>query len=80
MLAPHILGATAVAAYTYMAMVPLIQPPIIKALTTEEELPKATPLIGMLMAGNLLKVCGVIDRLVETASTSFVDILTIVED
>jgi len=36
-LAPHLIGATAVAAYTYMAMVPIIQPPIIKALTTKEE-------------------------------------------
>jgi len=36
-LAPHLIGATAVAAYTYMAMVPIIQPPVIKALTTKEE-------------------------------------------
>lgn len=109
MLAPHILGATAVSAYTYMAMVPLIQPPVIKALTTKEErqrympptlrpvsdteallfplivaiivcllVPKATPLIGLFMAGNLFRVCGVTDRLAETASTSFVDMLTII--
>ncbi len=107
-LAPHILGATAVAAYSYMAMVPIIQPPIIKLLTTKQEraiymkptlrpvsnrerllfpiictiivillVPKSAPLIGMLMFGNLLRVCGVTDRLANTASESFIDILTI---
>ncbi|MHC1566377.1 MAG: sodium ion-translocating decarboxylase subunit beta [Candidatus Syntropharchaeia archaeon] len=108
MMAPWILGPTAVAAYTYMAMVPIIQPPIIKLLTTKEErqiymkptlrpvskreqllfpiiaaiviillVPKSAPIIGMLMFGNLLRVSGVTDRLADTASTSFIDILTI---
>ena len=107
-LAPHLIGATAVAAYTYMAMVPIIQPPIIKALTSKKEraiymkpqlrpvskmekvifsiigaiiiillVPKAAPLIGMFTLGNLLKECGVTDRLANTASNAFMDILTI---
>ena len=107
-LAPHLIGATAVAAYTYMAMVPIIQPPVIKALTTKEEramymkpqlrpvsrlekilfpvigaitiiliVPKSAPLIGMFMAGNILRECGVTDRLANTAATAFIDILTI---
>jgi len=107
-LAPHLIGATAVAAYTYMAMVPIIQPPVIKALTTKKEraiymkpqlrpvsklekilfpvigaitiillVPKSAPLIGMFMAGNLLRECGVTDRLANTAATAFIDILTI---
>ncbi len=107
-LAPHLIGATAVAAYTYMAMVPIIQPPVIKALTTKKEraiymkpqlrlvpklekilfpvigaitiillVPKSAPLIGMFMAGNLLKESGVTDRLANTAATAFIDILTI---
>ncbi len=107
-LAPHLIGATAVAAYTYMAMVPIIQPPIIKALTTKEEraiymkpqlrpvsrlektlfpvigaiiiillVPKSAPLIGMFMLGNLLKESGVTDRLADTASNAFINILTI---
>jgi len=107
-LAPHLIGATAVAAYTYMAMVPIIQPPVIKALTTKKEraiymkpqlrpvlklekvlfpvigaitiillVPKSAPLIGMFMAGNLLRESGVTDRLANTAATAFIDILTI---
>jgi len=107
-LAPHFIGATAVAAYTYMAMVPIIQPPIIRALTTKAEramymkpqlrpvsrlekilfpiigaiviillVPKSAPLIGMFMAGNLLKESGVTDRLADTAANSFMNILTI---
>ncbi len=92
-LAPHLLGSIAVAAYSYMALVPIIQPPIMKALTTKEErmikmeqlrpvskieklifpvlvtmvvsflVPDTTPLIGMLMLGNLFKESGVTDRL-----------------
>ena len=96
-LAPNLLGAIAVAAYSYMALVPIIQPPIMKLLTTPEEraiemqqlrpvskvekiifplmvlviclllLPSATPLIGMLMLGNLMKESCVVDRLSDTA-------------
>jgi len=107
-LAPTFLGATSVAAYTYMAMVPIIQPPIIKLLTTKKEraiymkpqlrsvsrkeellfpvvtaiiiillVPKSAPLIGMLMLGNLLRVCGVTDRLADTAANAFMNVLTI---
>ena len=107
-LAPRLIGATAVAAYSYMALVPIIQPPVIKALTTKEEraiymapqlrpvsnreailfpiiaallivllVPKSAPLVGMFMLGNLLRASGVTDRLAQTASTSFIDILTI---
>ena len=107
-LAPHLLGTTAVAAYTYMAMVPIIQPPIIRLLTTKKEraiymkpqirpvtrgekivfpsltaiiiillVPKSAPLIGMFMFGNLLRECGVTDRLSEAASNAFMNILII---
>lgn len=107
-LAPHIIGATAVACYSYMALVPLILPPVINALTTKKErqiymkpklrnvsrlekilfpicgavivimlVPSSAPLIGCFMVGNLFRECGVVDRLAETAQTSFVDILTI---
>ncbi len=107
-LAPHIIGATAVACYSYMAMVPLILPPVINLLTTKKErqiymkpklrpvsklekilfpivgaiivillVPSSAPLIGCFMVGNLFRECGVVDRLAETAQTSFVDILTI---
>jgi sodium ion-translocating decarboxylase beta subunit len=106
-LAPDLLGAIAVAAYSYMALVPIIQPPIMKLLTTEKErqtkmtqlrqvtklekilfplilllvaillLPSATPLIGMLCFGNLLKECGVVDRLSNTAQNELINIVTI---
>ncbi|MFZ2539421.1 MAG: sodium ion-translocating decarboxylase subunit beta [Oscillospiraceae bacterium] len=106
-LAPSILGAIAVAAYSYMALVPLIQPPIMRALTTKKEravvmkqlrpvsktekilfpifvtviisfiVPSATPLVGMLMFGNLMKESGVVDRLVKTASNELMNIVTI---
>jgi oxaloacetate decarboxylase beta subunit len=106
-LAPDLLGAIAVAAYSYMALVPIIQPPIMKLLTTEEErqtkmtqlrkvsklekilfplillvvsillLPSATPLIGMLCFGNLLKESGVVDRLSNTAQNELINIVTI---
>ena len=105
-LAPHLLGAIAVAAYSYMALVPIIQPPIMRALTTEAEraitmrqlravskrekilfplivvllcallLPDATPLIGALAFGNLLRECGVVDRLSRTAQNEFINIVT----
>ena len=106
-LAPELLGAIAVAAYSYMALVPLIQPPIMKALTTEEErkiemvqlrpvsktekiffpivllilvalvLPSAAPLLGMFCLGNLMKECGVVDRLSDTVQNSLINIVTI---
>lgn len=106
-LAPTYLGPIAVAAYSYMALVPIIQPPIMKALTTKEErqikmeqlrhvtkkekiffpllvlilcillLPSATPLVGMLMFGNLLKECMVTDRLSNTAQNALMNTVTI---
>lgn len=106
-LASDLLGPIAVAAYSYMALVPIIQPPIMRALTTKEErkikmqqlrpvsktekiffplsvliicailLPSATPLIGALMFGNLLKECGVTDRLSNTAQNALMNIVTI---
>ncbi len=106
-LAPHLLGAIAIAAYSYMALVPFIQPPIMKLLTTKKEravrmeqlrpvskaerivfpiavtlvvalvIPSATPLIGMLMLGNLMKECGVVERLVKTATDSLMNISVI---
>ncbi len=106
-LAPHLLGAIAVAAYSYMALVPIIQPPIIRALTTKEEklirmkqlrpvsqtekiifpivtlllciflLPSATPLIGSLMFGNLVREAGVVERLSKTLQNELINIVTI---
>ena len=106
-LSPELLGAIAVAAYSYMALVPLIQPPIIKALTTKSErklimqqlrhvsqlekicyplclllmvavlLPAAAPLLGMFCFGNLIRECGVVDRLSETAQHALINIVTI---
>ena len=107
-LAPHLLGAIAVAAYSYMALVPLIQPPIMKAFTTSEErkikmtqlrevgklekilfpvsilllagmfLPDATPLLGMFCFGNLMKECGVVDRLSDTVQNSLINAVTMI--
>jgi carboxybiotin decarboxylase len=106
-LAPDLLGAIAVAAYSYMALVPLIQPPIMRALTTVEErkivmvqlrpvsnrekiifplvllilvalvLPDAAPLLGMFCFGNLMRTCGVVDRLSDTAQNALINIVTI---
>jgi carboxybiotin decarboxylase len=106
-LSPHLLGTIALAAYSYMALVPVIQPPIIKALTTKEErsikmeqtrvvsktekiifpivvmivviglLPTSAPLVGMLMFGNLIKESGLVPKLVETAQSSLMYIITI---
>jgi len=106
-LAPSLLAPIAVAAYSYMALVPVIQPPIMKALTTEKErkiemkqlrsvsktekilfpiiitiiisllLPSAAPLIGCLMLGNLLKECGVTERLSKTVQNELMNIVTI---
>ena len=106
-LAPHLLGPIAVAAYSYMALVPIIQPPIMRALTTEKErkvmmqqlrpvskkekiifpimitvfvsllLPDAAPLVGMLMLGNLMRECGVVERLSNTAQNALMNIVVI---
>ena len=106
-LAPQILPAVAIAAYSYMALVPVIQPPIMRALTTKEErrivmkqlkpvsktakiifpivvtaivallVPSATPLVGALMFGNLLRESGVTERLSKTAQNEMMNIVTI---
>ena len=106
-LAPHLLAPIAVAAYSYMSLVPLIQPPIMRWLTTSEErkirmeqlkpisqtvkiifpvvvtivcclmLPGVTPLLGMLMLGNLFRESGVTARLHETSETHLINIVTI---
>jgi len=106
-LAPELLGAIAVAAYSYMALVPIIQPPIMRALTSKDErkiemaqlrpvtkvekvvfplavllmtiffLPAATPLVGMFCLGNLMRECGVVDRLSSTAQNELINITTI---
>ncbi len=102
------MGPIAVAAYSYMSLVPIIQPPIMKLLTTEKErkikmgqlrpvsklekvlfpiiitivvsmiLPTTAPLIGMLMLGNLFKVCGVTKQLSETAENALMYIVVII--
>ncbi len=107
MLSPELLGPIAVAAYSYMALVPVIQPPIMRALTTKKErairmrtlrpvskverilfpivitviiallLPDATPLVGSLMLGNLMKECGVVDRLSKTVQNEMMNIVVI---
>ena len=106
-LAPELLGPIAIAAYSYMALVPVIQPPIMKALTTKKErmikmsqlrqvsktekiifpviltiiisllLPSAAPLVGCLMLGNLMKECGVVDRLSKTVQNELMNIVVI---
>ena len=104
-LAPELLGPIAVAAYSYMALVPVIQPPIMRLLTTKKEremsqlrpvsktekilfpiiiaviisllLPSAAPLIGCLMLGNLMKECGVVDRLSKTVQNELMNIVVI---
>ncbi len=106
-LAPNLMGAIAVSAYSYMALVPVIQPPIMRLLTTKKErlirmkparkvsqnekiifpivgllltcfvVPTALPLLGMLFFGNLLRECGVTNRLAKTASNALTDIVTI---
>ncbi len=104
-----IVGATAVAAYSYMALVPIIQPPLIRLLTTKNErrirmeyssepvskrmlilfpilttivisvlVPSASPLIGMLMLGNLIKVSGVVPRLADVSENSLMNATIIV--
>ena len=106
-LAPDLLGAIAVAAYSYMALVPIIQPPIMRALTTPAErqikmeqlryvtkaerivfpltllvlvamlLPDAAPLLGMFCFGNLMRECGVVNRLSDTTQNALINIVTI---
>ena len=106
-LAPELLGAIAIAAYSYMALIPMIQPPLMRLMTTEEArkikmtalrqvskaekiifpimvtivvaliVPDALVLIGCLMFGNLLNVCGVTDRLSKTAQNELMNIVTI---
>lgn len=106
-LAPHLLAPIAVAAYSYMALVPIIQPPVMKLLTTQKErrikmkqlrkvsrvekilfpiivtlfsgllVPSSLPLIGTLMFGNLLRECGVTQRLSYTAQNELMNIVTI---
>ena len=106
-LAPELLGAIAIAAYSYMALVPIIQPPIMRALTSEREraiemvqlrevsqlekiifpllllllvaflLPSAAPLLGMFCFGNLMRECGVVDRLADTTRNALINIVTI---
>jgi oxaloacetate decarboxylase beta subunit len=106
-LSPDLLGAIAVAAYSYMALVPIIQPPIMRALTNPAErkirmtqlryvgkvekivfplivlglcmlfLPSAAPLIGFFMFGNLMRECGVVERLSKTVQNALINIVTI---
>ena len=108
LLAPHMLGPITVAAYSYMSLVPIILPPVIRFLTTKEErlirmpyssrkisrrtrilfpivvialvgtlVPFATPLIGMLMLGNLMKESGVVERLTKASSNEIANIVTL---
>ncbi len=106
-LAPALLGAIAVAAYSYMALIPLIQPPIMRLLTTEKErkikmtalrpvsklekmifpvmvtvvvgfiVPSALSLVGCLMFGNILNVCGVTERLSKTVQNGLMNAVTV---
>jgi sodium ion-translocating decarboxylase beta subunit len=106
-LKPDLLGPIAIAAYSYMALIPIIQPPIIKMLTTKEErqivmeqirtvsktekiifpiivtivgsliLPSAATLLGSLMFGNLMRECGVVNRLFKTTENELINIITI---
>ncbi len=107
-LAPHLLGPITVAAYSYMSLVPVIMPPIMRLLTTEKErrirmpysqrkisrrtrilfpilvtvlvgtlVPFATPLIGMLMLGNLMKESGAVERLTKASSQEIANAVTL---
>ena len=108
LLAPHLLGPITVAAYSYMSLVPVIQPPVMRALTTRHErrirmvysqrtlsrrtrvlfplvvtvlvgvlVPMATPLVGMLMLGNLMKESGVVERLAGASSRELANVVTL---
>ena len=107
-LAPDLLAPIAVAAYSYMSLVPIIQPPVMRLLTTREErmirmeyaprpvsrralvlfpivvtlvigllVPDATPLISMLMLGNLLRESRVVERLTRAAENEIINIATL---
>ncbi len=107
-LGSNYIGAITVAAYSYMALVPIIQPPVIKMLTTKKErkirmaykaksvskltrilfpivisvvacvfVPGAGSLIGFLMFGNLIRECGVLDSLSETAQKVLANLVTL---
>jgi oxaloacetate decarboxylase beta subunit len=107
-LAPHLLAPITVAAYSYMSLVPIIMPPIMRLLTTEKErrirmpysqrvisrrtrilfpigvtvlvgtlVPFATPLIGMLMLGNLMKESGAVERLTGASSKEIANVVTL---
>jgi len=106
--APHLLGAVSVAAYSYMSLVPLIQPPIMRLLTTDKErkvrmeypkksvstatkilfpivvtivtciiAPMGTPLMGMIMLGNLMRESGVVSRLTSASENEINNIVTL---
>ena len=106
--APHLLGAVSVAAYSYMALVPLIQPPIMRMLTTDRErkirmeypkksvsptlkilfpvvvtivtcliAPMGTPLMGMIMLGNLMRESGVVTRLTKASENEIANVVTL---
>lgn len=108
LLAPHLLGPITVAAYSYMSLVPIILPPIMKLLTTQAErrirmpysqrsisrrtrvlfpivvtvlvgtlVPFATPLIGMLMLGNLMKESGAVERLTRASAQEIANTVTL---
>ena len=107
-LAPHLLGPITVCAYSYMSLVPIIQPPIMRLLTSKKErlirmpysqrtisrrtrilfpiavtlvvgilVPFATPLIGMLMLGNLMRESGAVERLTKASSQEIANIVTL---
>jgi carboxybiotin decarboxylase len=107
-LAPELLAPIAVAAYSYMSLIPIIQPPIMRLLTTKKErlirmeysprpvsrkalvafpvivtlvigllVPEASPLISMLMLGNLLRESGVVDRLSKSAQNEIANVATL---
>jgi len=106
--APHLLGAVSVAAYSYMSLVPVIQPPIMRLLTTDKErkivmgsvagqvskttrilfplvitilggfiAPKGLPLLGTIMLGNLMRECGVVQRLTKASENEIANIVTL---
>ena len=106
--APNLMGPITVVAYSYMSLVPIIMPPVIKILTTKKErqihveakdsnvpkwliiafpvilaaivgilVPVAAPLIGFLMFGNLIRECGVLEKLSKTAQNELSNIVTI---
>ncbi len=107
-LAPHLVGPITVAAYSYMSLVPLIMPPVMRLLTTKKErairmpytsreisrrtrilfpiivtvvvgvlVPFATPLIGMLMLGNLMRESKVVERLTNASANELTNVVTL---